>query len=131
QYRDSRVVLHPFPNCVADQVGVRRRSPRLLGDWRAILLSEGGRRVEKDRILGGWLEPMAFFGDDVEQDRPLQVLHHLQVLAEERNVVAVDRTQVAEAQFLEHHAAVQPRFDALFELRQEPLDRIAEEWHTL
>ena len=48
-----------------------------------------------------------------------------------RNVVAVDRAHVAEAELLEQHAAVQAGLDRLLDLRQEPLDRIAQQRHLV
>ena len=40
--------------------------------------------------------------------------------------MAVDRAEVAETQFLEEHASQQPGLERVFELRQEPLHRIAD-----
>ena len=60
------------------------------------------------------------------------VLDHLAgTCAAGRQVVAVDRADVAEAELLEEHAAVQAGLDAVLELRQEPLDRVADQRHLV
>ena len=70
---------------------------------------ERRRRVEEHRIVGRRLEAVSLFGHDVQQHRPFDVLDHSQILAQQADVVAVDRTEVAEAEILEQHAAVQTR----------------------
>ena len=46
------------------------------------------------------------------------------------DVVAVDRADVAEAQFLEEHAADQARLDRPLDLVEEPLHRVADDRHV-
>jgi hypothetical protein len=65
----------------------------------------------------------------VQQHRPVDILDHLQVLAQLADIVAVDGAHVADAQFLEQHSAVQPRLDRLFGLPKESFDRVAQERH--
>ena len=87
------------------------------------------RRVEQHRIFRRRLEAVALFRDHVQQHRPFDVAHHPQVLAQQADVVPVDRAEVAQAQVLEQHAAVQAGLGRFLELRQEPLDRIAQQRH--
>ena len=126
-HRDARVGGHLLVRSPATATCVNARDELfficddLVG--RALELR---RRVEEHRVLGGRLEAVALFGDDVQQDRALGRFDHPQVLAQQADVVAVDRAEVAEAEVLEQHAAVQAGLGGFLELRQEPLDRIAQ-----
>ncbi len=91
----------------------------------AFALKDGGR-VELHRVDAGRLEPVPLLGEDVQQHGALEVLHQLEIAPQARQVVAVDRADVAKAHFLEQHAAVEERFDRVFEVPQHRLGRLAE-----
>ena len=74
-------------------------------------------------------EAVALFRHHVQQHRPFDVAHHPQILAQQADVVAIDRAEVMQPKVLEQHAAVQAGFGRFFELRQKPLDRIAQQRH--
>ena len=54
--------------------------------------------------------PCPFSVNDVQQDRPLLAFRFAEYLRSARQVVAVDRAEVAEAQFLEQHPALKNAF---------------------
>ena len=74
--------------------------------------------MERDRVLGGRLEAVPLLGHHVQQHRALDLPDHVQILLQLADVVAVDRADVAEAQFLEEHAAEQARLDRVLHLVQ-------------
>ena len=87
--------------------------------------------VERGGVLGGGLEAVPLLGHHVQQHRPLELPHHVQVLLQLADVVAVDRPDVAEAEVLEEHAAQQAGLDGVLDLREEPLDRVADHRHAV
>src|SRR6476620_11346430 len=87
--------------------------------------------MEKDRIFSGGFKAMTFLCDHMQQRRPFQVLHHLQVFAEQADVMAIDRAEIAHPELLEQHPAMQACFDAFLELREKALDGITQEGHAL
>jgi hypothetical protein len=95
------------------------------------LAVQGGWCVKVNRIFRRRLVAVPFLADDMQQDGTLQFADHLQVLAEHRDVVPIDRSEVPKAQVLEQHAPVQTGFDALLQLRQKPLGRIAQQGHSI
>ena len=112
QHRHLRSRAHLLANRVAHRQRVRTRRCRSgFGIGLAIILHEDRRRVEVTGIFGRRLEAVPLLGDHVQQDGSVQILDHLQVLAQQADVVPVDRPEVAEAQVLEQHAAVQPGLD--------------------
>src|SRR3546814_4431257 len=62
---------------------------------------ERRHRVVADLVALGQLVALALGGDDVQQLRALEFLHHLQRGNHGLDVVAVDRAGVVEAHFLE------------------------------
>ena len=82
-------------------------------------------------IFGGRLEAVPLLRHHVQQHRPLDLPDHGQILLQLADVVAVDRADVAEAQFLEEHAAHQAGLDRVFDLREEPLHRVADHRHAV
>ena len=80
-----------------------------------------------DRILQGGLETLPLFGENVEQDRPVKLLHALKISAERLDVVAVDRADVRESEFLEKHSAVDGRLDRVLHLLEPSLGLVADD----
>ena len=104
--------VHRLVDGRADGVGVGPRAAALErqdGPLRADLL-EDRRRVVRHRIGAGLRHAVALGRQDVQQHRALLILHVAQPAAQRRQIVAVDRAEVAEAQLLEQHAAGQERF---------------------
>ena len=119
-------------NRLADHVGVGLAGRALLEGHHAFFFAgEGARRVKVHRVVGGRLKAVTLFGHHVQQHRAGHILDHRQVLAQLRNAVAVDRADVAEAELLEEHAAVQAGLDRFLDLRQEPLGRVAQQRHLV
>ena len=56
------------------------------------------------------LVAFALFGDDVEEHRLVLVLQKLEGLDQQRDVVAIDRTVIAQAEFLEDARSGTSRF---------------------
>ena len=131
QHRDLGIGFHLREDRLAEDVGVGLRRAFLESQNAFVLAGEGGRRVKVNRIFGGRLETVSFFGHDVQQHRARHVLDHGQILAQLLDVVAVDRADVAEVELLEQHAAVQAGFDRFLDLGQESLGRIAEQGHLV
>ena len=82
--------------------------------------------MEGGGVLGGRLKTVPLLGDHVQQHGPLDLADHGQILLQLADVMAVDRADVAEAQFLEEHAAHQAGLDRPLDLVEEPLHRIAD-----
>ena len=57
---------------------------------------------------------------------PLNCANHLQVFLQLADVVSVDGPDVIETQLLEQHAPQGPGLDGVFELREEPFERVAD-----
>ena len=76
-------------------------------------LLEDRRRVVRHRVVAGLRHAVALVGQHVQQDRAVLVLDVAQPAAQRRQIVAVDRAEVAEAQFLEQHAAGEERLQAV------------------
>ena len=45
--------------------------------------------MEENRVRGGRLIAVPFLRDHMQQDRPLEILHHLQVFAEHDQIVPI------------------------------------------
>ncbi len=116
--RDVRVVLHGVVDGAADGVGVGARAAALERQDRPLGadLLEDRRRVVRHRVGAGLRDAVALLGQDVQQHRAFLVLDVAQPAAQRRQVVAVDRAEVAEAQLLEQHAAGQERLQAVLDL---------------
>ena len=76
---------------------------------------ERGRGVERRRVFGGGLEAVPLFRHHMQKHRP-GILHHLQILLQLPDVVAVDRADVAETKVLENHAAQQAGLEGVLAL---------------
>ena len=81
--------------------------------------------VKEDRVARGRFEAVPLFRHHMEQDRFIERLDHPQIFPNERDVVPINRSQVAKTKFLKQHAAVQTSLEAFLELNQEPFGRIA------
>ena len=69
-------------------------------------LLEDGRRVDSHRVVAACGQPWPFSVNTCSSTGPGWSLTSREIAAQRRQVVAVDRADVAEAQFLEQHAAV-------------------------
>ncbi len=69
-----------------------------------------------DRVGAGLRHSLAFLREHMQKHRSLLILHVAQPAPERRQIVSVDRAEVAEAQFLEEHAAGEERLQAILEL---------------
>jgi hypothetical protein len=67
-------------------------------------------------------EPTSLFGDDVDEPRPLHLANGGERVDERIDVVAVDRTEIPEAELLEEDARGQEVLDALLPLPHERRD---------
>ena len=76
-------------------------------------LFEHRRRVISHRIVACLRHALALYGEDVQQHRAGYVLHIVEPVAQRRQVVAVDRADVVEAEFLEEHAAGEQGLDGV------------------
>ncbi len=70
-------------------------------------------------------EAFALLGDDVHDARALERLHNLEGMQHLRDVVPVDRPEVAEAQLFEQHPGRPQVFDALFDVPGEVNELLA------
>ena len=98
----------------------------------AVRSPKRGGRVE-DRpgpAAAGW-KPCPFSVTTCSSTGPRASLTICRYLQSTADVVAVDRADVAEAQLLEQHAAVQAGLDRFLELAEKPLDRIAQQRHLV
>ena len=124
---DLRIATH----LVGDRVASVVREGRLFTDaqhaWAAILVLEGRRCVEVNGVFFRRFVAAAFLGDDVEQGRSLLVANHLQVFAHQPNIMPIDRSDVAETELFEEHAADHPRLNPFFDLREQSLGRITKD----
>ena len=71
------------------------------------------------RLGEGRLVAFAFFREDVEEDGLVLALQKFEGAGEQRDVVAVDRAVVAQAEFLENHARDEQVLDAFLDLVRE------------
>ena len=74
------------------------------GSDDALMRIEGAHAVILDRIGLGRRVALALFGDDVQQLRAAQLLHIAQRVQQRIHVMAVDRSDVIEAEFFEQSA---------------------------
>ena len=72
---------------------------------------------------------MALLRDHVQQHRPLKFADQGEVLLQLADIVPIDRPDIAEAQVFEKHPAQQTGLYGVFHLREESLDRIADDRH--
>ena len=72
--------------------------------------------MEHHGVVARGLESVAFLRQDVQQDRPADLFHHLECLPQFEQVVPVDGADVPESHFFEQHSAVQKPFQSVFEL---------------
>ena len=106
----ERVVLHGLVDGGAGRVGVGLEPPRLSDTMvrlRADLL-EDRRRVDTSpdrRWPAGRRAPLTV--KTCSSTGPVLILHGIEPVAQAGQIVAVDRADVAEAEFLEEHAAGQ------------------------
>ncbi len=129
-HRDAMVVVHAVEQRVPHDLGVEL-AHLLLERQRAVGLDERSRGVEGGGIFRGRLESMALFGHDVQHDGQIEVAGHPQVFLQLRDIVAVDRPDVAETEPLEEHAAEQARLDGILDLGKKPFGRIADHRHLV
>ena len=76
------------------------------------------------------LKPCPFSVTTCSKHRPGNLPHHFQILLQLPHVVAVDRSDVAEAEILENHPAEQPGLQRVLHLREEAFDRLADDGHV-
>ena len=70
-------------------------------------------------LRDGRLVAFALFRQDVEQDRLVLLLQKFESADEQRNVVAIDRAVVAQAEFFEDHARHEQVLHAFLDLVRE------------
>ena len=111
-----RLVSANLPNVLPriSRIGRRRRGRGLAG-----LGLEFAEAVEFVRLVEGRLVALALFREDVEQDRLVLRLQELEGPDEQRDVVAVDRAVVAEAELLEDDARQEQVLHAFLDLVRE------------
>ena len=118
---DVGLLLHQVGKALAEHcgvAGVRRRSLELLAS-RGIVT--GRQRMPLFRVLAG-RESLPLLRDHVYEARRLQVAHGGQCVHQRIDVVAIDRTEVAEAKFLEQHAGREERLHAFLPLAHQRTD---------
>jgi hypothetical protein len=99
---------------VAEDLGVGRLAAAL-GLLDAVGGIELADAVVQDRVGFGQLVALALLGDDVEELRALQLAQVLQRRDQGVEVVAVDRADVVEAEFLEQRARRDHALDMLLD----------------
>jgi hypothetical protein len=118
----SQLIFNRF----GGHVGVRTGRAFLEGHLPFVAILELWRRVEQHRVFRGRLEAVALFGHDVQQHRAIDAADHLQIFAQQANVVAVDGTHVTKSQIFEHHPAAQAGLRRFLELHEETFGGIAQ-----
>src|SRR3989449_7661229 len=105
--RPPRSTLFPYTTLFRSRLELARH--RIVGRARMVLLRV---RLRERKAL-------PFFGDDVHHTGALERLHDLEGLHQLRDVVPVDRPEVAEAELLEQHAWRPQILDALLKRLRE------------
>ena len=129
---DLRVRPHLLEHGVADQLGVGRPGEAFFsGTTEPFSRWKGaGAWNVVGSSAAGW-KPCPFSVTTCSSTGPWNLPHHAQVLLQLADVVPVDRPDVAEAEVLEEHAAQQAGLDGVLDLREEPLDRVADHRHAV
>ena len=81
------------------------------------------------RVLARLRDAVALLREDVQQDRPLLILQVAQPAAQRRQIVTVDRAEVAEAEIFEEHAARHHRLEAVADLLELAFRPAADDRH--
>ena len=94
-----RIAFPEFRQRLAEDLGIRRQSCGRFLDF-ACLAVETRKRVILQRVLFGRFKALALLSIDVENFRPGQIAQFGQRFAQERDVIAVDRPEIAQAEIL-------------------------------
>ena len=117
----TRVLLGGVVQPGAEDLGVARRPGQSLVQPPGLAV-EGGDAVVRHRLALGGFVAAALLGDQVQQPRTGDAAHVAQGAQQPRHIVAVDRADVVEAEFLEqgaaHHHALHVLLPAAHELAQ-------------
>ena len=106
---ELRIIFCDVGDGAAEEV---RAGRRVGGGGGAIVDLISAEAVKFPRIVERGLVAAAFFGDDVKDDRLVERLEVFEGADQQRDVVAVDRAEVAEPEFLEKHIGKQQVFCA-------------------
>ena len=107
---DAVVLLSQFHNGVAKHILIfQRLAVRIILYLHTRLGVEQSRRMIGDRILLGGAHPLALLGNNMQQLGTLNLLQLCQHLHQLVQIVAVDGTEIAEAQRLEQIGGTQCR----------------------
>ena len=117
---------------LAEQLRIRRFARRFpQRHHRTVFALKRGGRMKGRGVFGGRLKAMTLFRHHVQQHRPGNLTNHAEIFLQLPDVVAVDRSDIAEAQVLKNHAAQQPGLDGVLHLGQKPFDRITDDGHVV
>ena len=106
---ELRIIFCDVGDGAAEEV---RAGRRVDGGGGAIVNLISAEAVKFPRIVERGLVAAAFFGDDVKDDRLVERLEVFEGADQQRDVVAVDRAEVAQPEFLEKHIGKQQVFCA-------------------
>ena len=81
-------------------------------------------------VFRGRVVAVALLRHHVQQDWPLDLLGHRQILLQLPDAVAVNGPVVMQSQILEEHAAHKPGLHGVLHLVQEPLNGVADDRHA-
>src|ERR1019366_6061778 len=123
--RDNFVVcVREFRECLADNFGIGRRRRR--GGFTALNLVFA-EPVKFVRLFDGRLVAFALFREDMKQDRFILCFQKLKRADEKRNIVAVDRSVVAQAALFENNAWAEKPLAALLHLINKSINGLSGE----
>ena len=108
--------LRKFRQCLANDFRIRRRRCRSSLTALDLVFAETVKFVG---LFNGRFVPFAFLGENVQQHRLFLRLQKLEGLCQQRDIVSIDGSVVAQTEFLENNAGYQQPLHAFFHFVRE------------